>query len=46
MQHLDAEARREVAEAIREDMESPLRDVVEDGHVVLPFHAHVARAER
>lgn len=46
MQHLDGEARREVAEAIREDMESPLRDVVEDGHVVLPFHAHVARADR
>ena len=46
MQHLDAQARRGVTEAIREDMEGPLRDVVEDGHVVLPFHAHIARADR
>ena len=46
MQHLDAEARRGVTVAIREDMERPLRAATEGEHVVLPFHAHVVRADR
>ena len=46
MQHLDRQARKEVTAAIREDMEVPLRAATEDEHVVLPFHAHVARADR
>jgi hypothetical protein len=27
-------------------MEVPLRAVTRDGHVVIPFHAHIERAER
>ncbi len=46
MQHLDAEARRGVIAAIREDMEHPLRAATEGAHVALPFHAHVVRADR
>ena len=46
MQHLDSQARQELTAAIREDMESPLRAVTEGEHVVLPFQAHVARADR
>ncbi len=46
MQHLDAQQRQAITTAIQEEMESPLREVTEDDHVVLPFHAHIARAER
>lgn len=46
MQHLDARARQALIAAIREDMAAPLREVTQDNHVVLPFHAHIARAER
>lgn len=46
MQHLDAQARHALTVAIREDMAGPLRVVTEADHVVLPFHAHIARAER
>lgn len=46
MQHLDTQARQALTAAIREDMEAPLHEVTEDDHVVLPFHAHIARAER
>jgi ubiquinone/menaquinone biosynthesis C-methylase UbiE len=46
MQHLDPAARKALAAAIREEMEGPLREHVEDHHVVLPFHANFVRAER
>lgn len=46
MQHLDAQARQAITVAIRADMEAPLRAVTQDDHVVIPFHAHIARAER
>jgi ubiquinone/menaquinone biosynthesis C-methylase UbiE len=46
MQHLDAQAQRAIMEAIREDMQAPLHEVMQDGQVVIPFHAHVARARR
>jgi ubiquinone/menaquinone biosynthesis C-methylase UbiE len=46
MQHLDDQARQALTTAIREDMEAPLREVTEDDHVVLPFHAYIACAER
>ena len=46
MQRLDAQARRELVAAIRADMEDPLRTATEGDHVVLPFHAYIARAER
>lgn len=45
MQHLDVQARRKITAAIREDMEPSLRQVTEDGHVAIPFHAYIARAD-
>jgi ubiquinone/menaquinone biosynthesis C-methylase UbiE len=45
MQHLDAQARQGITAAIRKDMEESLLAVVEDNHVVLPFHAHIVSAE-
>ncbi|MGH7233070.1 MAG: class I SAM-dependent methyltransferase [Nitrospiraceae bacterium] len=46
MQHVTPQDRRAVVAAIREDMAAALRDVTEDDHVVLPFHSHLARADR
>jgi ubiquinone/menaquinone biosynthesis C-methylase UbiE len=46
MQHLDAAARREMTATIRGQMEGPLRAVTDGDHVVIPFHAHVARGHR
>jgi SAM-dependent methyltransferase len=46
MQHLDAAARRDLAASIRSEMAEALRSVTVDGHVQLPFHAHVVRATR
>jgi ubiquinone/menaquinone biosynthesis C-methylase UbiE len=46
MQHLDAAAQRALVAAIRDDMDAPLREVTEGDDVVLPFHIHIARAER
>ncbi|MDQ4076645.1 MAG: methyltransferase domain-containing protein [Chloroflexota bacterium] len=46
MQHLDAQARQALTAAIRDDMAAPLREVTADDHVVIPFHVHIARAER
>jgi ubiquinone/menaquinone biosynthesis C-methylase UbiE len=46
MQHLDPPGRQAVTSAIREEMEGPLSQVVEDNHVVLPYHALIVTAER
>jgi ubiquinone/menaquinone biosynthesis C-methylase UbiE len=46
MQHLDARARQAITAAIQGDMKDALREVTEDDHVVIPFHAQIARAER
>jgi len=46
MQRLDARARQAIAAAIRDDMKAALREVTEDDHVVIQFHAQIARAER
>jgi ubiquinone/menaquinone biosynthesis C-methylase UbiE len=46
MQRLDAQARQAITAAIRDDMKAALREVTEDDHVVIPFHAQIARAER
>lgn len=45
-QHLDAAARSALAGAIAGEMAGPIRDLTRDGHLVIPFHAHVARAYR
>lgn len=46
MQTLDATARQAILEAISSDMQAPLKQVTQLDHVVLEFHAQVARAER
>jgi hypothetical protein len=46
MQAMDERDRQAMLGAIREDMEAPLARVTRDDHVVLEFHAHVARARR
>jgi ubiquinone/menaquinone biosynthesis C-methylase UbiE len=46
MQHLDAAARQELTTAIGDDMADHLRAVTEDDYAVVPFHAHLVRAER
>jgi ubiquinone/menaquinone biosynthesis C-methylase UbiE len=44
LQHLDARARQGIVAAITADMKSPLKEVTQDEHVVIPFHATIARA--
>lgn len=46
MQNLDAAGRQSVTAAIRDQMEGPLRAVTHGGHVALPFHVYIVRAER
>jgi SAM-dependent methyltransferase len=46
LQGLDDAARQAMLEAIRDDMQAPLRDVTQGDHVVIPFHAYVVRARR
>lgn len=46
MQHLDEQERRQITEAIHEDMAGPLRGATASDHVVIPFHALIARATR
>jgi SAM-dependent methyltransferase len=38
MQHLDSKAREAIATAIARDMQSPLKELTSDNHVVIPFH--------
>ncbi len=45
MQSLDERERRALTEAIGEEMQIPLAQVIEGDHVVIPFHASIARAE-
>ena len=44
MQHLDSQAREAMVAAITADMQSPLKEVTHDNHVVVPFHGHIVRA--
>jgi SAM-dependent methyltransferase len=46
MQHLDAEARRDLVASIRGDMDAALREHTVDGELRLPFHARIASARR
>jgi len=41
MQHLDSEARKAIVTAITEDIQGPLKELISDDHVVLPFHGLV-----
>jgi len=44
LQNLDIETQQAILAAVRQDMQGPLDEVMQDNHVVLQFHAHVAQA--
>jgi hypothetical protein len=46
MQGLTVAERRAMVAAISDEMQAPLREVTRDNHVVIEFHANVARAWR
>jgi tRNA (Thr-GGU) A37 N-methylase len=46
MQRLDDHARQEITAAIQDDMKAALREITEGDHVVIQFHAQIARAEQ
>jgi len=43
MQHLDSRSREAIVAAITADMQSSLKEVTHDNHVVLPFHGYVMK---
>ena len=44
MQHLDSRSREAIVATITADMQSPLKEVTHDNHVVLPFHGYIVKA--
>jgi len=46
LQNLDIEAQKVILAAVRQDMQGPLEEAMQDNQVVLPFHAHVAQARK
>jgi len=44
MQHLDSKAREAIVSAITRDMQSPLKELTSDNHVVIPFHGLIIAA--
>ena len=44
MQHLDSKAREAIVAAITKDMQSPLKELTSDKHVVIPFHGLIMTA--
>ena len=46
LQHLDAQAQQAILAAVRQDMQVPLQEVMQEGQVVLASHAHIAHAQR
>ena len=44
MQHLDSKAREAIVRAITKDMQSPLKELISDNHVVIPFHGLIMTA--
>jgi ubiquinone/menaquinone biosynthesis C-methylase UbiE len=46
LQNLDNEAQQAIMAAVRQDMQSPLKEVTQENQVVLQFHAHIAQARR
>jgi len=45
LQNLDTEAQQVILAAVRQDMQGPLEDVMQDNQAVLPFHAHIVEAK-
>jgi ubiquinone/menaquinone biosynthesis C-methylase UbiE len=46
LQNLDAEAQKAILVSLHEEMQEPLQAVIKDDEVVMPSHAHIARARR
>lgn len=46
LQHLDDSAQQVVLEALRQDMQASLREVMQGDRVVISFYAHIAHARR
>ena len=46
LQLLDAQAQQVILDALHQDMQAPLHEVMQGEQVVLPSHAHVAHARR
>lgn len=46
LQELDAEAQQVILAALHQEMQTPLREVMHGDAVVMPSHAHIARARR
>jgi ubiquinone/menaquinone biosynthesis C-methylase UbiE len=44
LQNLDTEAQKVILATVRQDMQEPLEEVMQDNQVVLQFHAHVVQA--
>jgi ubiquinone/menaquinone biosynthesis C-methylase UbiE len=44
LQNLDPEAQQAILAAVRQDMQGPLDEVMQNNQVVLQFHAHIAQA--
>ena len=45
MQHLESRAREAIVIAITRDMQSPLKKLISDSHVVIPFHGLIMTAQ-
>jgi len=46
LRNLDKEAQQAIMAAARQDMQSPLEEVMQENQVVLEFHAHIAKAKK
>jgi ubiquinone/menaquinone biosynthesis C-methylase UbiE len=44
MQHLDSQSRQAIVTAIARDMQSPLKELISDNRVVIPFHGLIITA--
>jgi ubiquinone/menaquinone biosynthesis C-methylase UbiE len=44
MQHLDSQSRQAIVTAIARDMQSPLKELISDNHVVISFHGLIITA--
>jgi ubiquinone/menaquinone biosynthesis C-methylase UbiE len=46
LQNIDAEAQKAILVSLHAEMQAPLQEVIKDDEVVMPSHAHIARAKR
>jgi len=46
LQNLDQESQQAIMAAVRQELQDPLNEVLQENQVVLPFHAHIAQARK